>query len=38
MMYAMPLRQSLACFVVNLLSWVLFVAGPILIYREAEKP
>ena len=36
MISAMPLRQSLACFLVNLLSWVLSVAGPILIYREAE--
>ena len=35
-MYAMPLRQSLVCFVVNLLSWVLSVAAPILIYKEAE--
>lgn len=35
-MYAMPLRQGLASFIVNLLAWVVSVVGMALIGRRAE--
>jgi len=35
---AVPTRVPVWPFIAYLLSWVLSVAGPILIYREAEKP
>jgi len=35
-MSCMPLRQSLAGLIVNLLAWAVFVVSMVLIYREAE--